>query len=220
MPVLKRSTRGRAQSGFWFWERNREYEMNRRSILILLPILVLLSSKYSFAADTLGTSSDYVRGWASLGVGDGSWRGALAVTVGASLSAEIEEQLFTVRFLYTNEFRLNIFGETRPDNKIWELGFLYGRIARASYGSASISAGLGISSAALYSEPYFHPTTYQYSYDTDKHFGIGLPVEARLSWTPTNFLGIGLCAFGEYGFGSARSFAGVMLVLQFGDFGN
>jgi hypothetical protein len=43
---------------------------------------------------------------------------------------------------------------------------------------------------------------------------LGVPLEARLAWLPTTFLGIGLYGFGN--FNRIRSFGGVTLSLQLG----
>ncbi len=190
--------------------------MKKFFLLVALLSLPNICGSECLAAEERDTASTSLSGCLNLGLGVGSWRGDLAGNFGAGISANRGRNLVTLRFLYNSQFELHIFGQSHPDDHMWELGVLYGRIAKTSYGHASISAGLSVSSATTYSEPYYRPPSYTYGYDTNNSFGIGIPVEAQLFWTPTSFLGIGLTAFGDYGFGNTRSFWGITLCLQLG----
>ena len=51
------------------------------------------------------------------------------------------QTLITVRAIFNQE--LTIFERT-PSEQVWDVGVIYGRIAKSKYGFASISAGLRI----------------------------------------------------------------------------
>jgi len=118
------------------------------------------------------------------------------------------------RYLRNEEFQ--ILGPDSPLETVWDVGVLYGRIAKASYGFASVSAGISLvggvrrgrylsSSGGWFGTRYFE----------EKNFiTVGIPVEAQLFWTPLAFFGIGLYGFANLNI--EKSFVGALLCIQFG----
>ncbi|MCL4511484.1 MAG: hypothetical protein M1470_10490 [Bacteroidetes bacterium] len=195
--------------------------MKKYGELLFLTLFTLVGTVSSncFAADSLDNKSQDVRVWTTFGFGFARWASDPAITLGASLNAKLANELLTARFLYNDVFQISIFGPpSHPDENVWDIGILYGRIAKGRYGYASISGGLSLIRGVRYQSGYAYTPPYGYTYaDIEDSFtGVGIPAEAQLFWTPTNFFGIGLYAFCDYGFSGKRSFGGVMLSLQFG----
>lgn len=115
----------------------------------------------SYAQDT-STNTEEHQFWVNLGAG-GSWvqhglgedKGGMSA--GMSLSYRKGSSLFSVRGVENAEFKLDLWGYSGPPESVWDIGALYGRIAKASWGPASISAGVGIVGVSAAMAP--HPAT-------------------------------------------------------------
>lgn len=117
-----------------------------------------------------------------------------------SLSYRRGSSLFSVRGVANAEFELNLWGNSGNPESVWDIGALYGRIAKASWGLASISGGVGIVGVSAQQE--------------NSSLHLGIPMEGQLFWTPTSMLGIGIYGFANLN--SEKSFAGVLFCLQIG----
>jgi hypothetical protein len=140
--------------------------------------------------------------WGNIGggaarVGKGLGEDDGGVAGGVSLSYQKGKNLFSIRGVEVTEFKLDLWAPTGPAATVWDIGVLYGRIARAEHGFASLGAGValvGISDGYV----TFHRA--------------GIPMECQLFWTPGSHLG-----FGFYGFANLnkeKSFVGALFCLQ------
>ena len=176
-----------------------------RFILLIFSIALLLpSGNPSIYAQESSSNNDGRYCWADVGIG-GAWVnsgiGSPADESGFSIGLDLYYQngydLFSLRITGTVEPRLILWGNQKAES-ISEYGVLYGRVAKASYGAASVSAGISIVSES----PYTSFTT------------VGFPLEAQLIWTPTSVFGIGFKGFANLN--PQKSFAGLLFCLQFG----
>jgi hypothetical protein len=173
--------------------------------LICLGALSLFpTDSRSYAQDTSSSTREH-HYWANMG-GGGSWvHGGLGedeggISGGISLSYQTGSNLFSIRGVENEEFKLDLFGYSGPPEKIWDVGVLYGRIAKASWGLASISGGVGIVGVSDDEEI----TSYH----------LGIPLESQLFWTPISTMGIGIYGFANLNF--EKSFVGALACVQIG----
>lgn len=136
-------------------------------------------------------------GFASVPKGLGEDDGGLAA--GASLSYRNGGSLFSVRWVTNFEFQLDIWGESGPAETVWDLGALYGRVAKAEHGMASMSAGVGVVGGSREGNR------------VPLHMGI--PVDIQLFWTPSSVVGIGIYGFADVN--SYKHFRGLLLCIQY-----
>jgi len=160
--------------------------------------------------------------WVNGGVGHSLVHGGLgshpdAPSFGGSLCYQSGKNLLSFRYLRNEEF--HIFLTDSPLETVWDVGVLYGRIAKASYGFASISAGIslvgGVRRGRYLSSSggwfVWFGTNY---YEENGFITVGIPVEAQLFWTPLAFFGIGFYGFANLNI--EKSFVGALLCIQFG----
>ncbi len=157
-----------------------------------------------FAQDTAGKSEEH-HYWVNLGSGLGWVDGGLGedwggISGGASFSYQAGPSIFSIRWVAIAELKLDLWGNSGPAEGVWDVGVLYGRIAKTSWGLVSISGGLslvGVSDNQGVST--YHP---------------GIPVESQLFWTPSSTFGIGI--YGYANLNTEKSFLGALLCLQIG----
>jgi hypothetical protein len=173
--------------------------------LICLGALILFpGDSHSYAQDTSSNIEEH-HFWANMG-GGGSWvHGGLGedeggISGGMSFSYQKGSNLFSIRGVVNEEFKLDLWGYSGPPEAVWDVGALYGRIAKASWGLASISGGVGIVGAS--------------EYEGVTSYRLGIPVEGQLFWTPTSILGIGIYGFANLN--SKKSFIGALACVQIG----
>jgi hypothetical protein len=131
-------------------------------------------------------------------------------SLGMSFSTRKNKGLVSFRFLYNEEM---IFLRTSPLEMVWDVGVLYGRIARTSYGFASISGGFGLVGGVRRGS-FTDLSNYTFHYEKHSYNTIGIPFEGQLFWTPYHFIG-----FGIYGFANInpeKSFFGGLFCIQLG----
>ena len=178
----------------------------RRNLLALicLGVLILLLTNSSLFAQDKSSGTEERHFWANVG-GGGSWvRSGLGedeggISGGISFSYQTGSNLFSIRGVENEEFKLDLFGYTGPPDKVWDMGVLYGRVAKASWGLASISAGVGLVGI---------------SHNDISSYHLGIPIESQLFWTPISTLGVGIYGFANLN--SEKSFVGALLCLQIG----
>lgn len=173
-------------------------------IACLAAVLSLLACPWLWAKIT-PAPNDMDLFWVNAGGGFCSVNGGLGydpggISGGISVSYLTKGNLFSFRGIENSEFKLDLWGYTGPPEKVWDVGILYGRIAKAPLGFASISAGIGLVGGSEYGE------------STSLHAGI--PLESQLFWTPGATIGFGLYGFANLN--SRKSFAGALVCLQFG----
>lgn len=173
--------------------------------LICLGALTLFpADSRSYAQDTSGNSQEH-HYWVNLGSGIGWVDGGLGedwggISGGVSFSYQAGPSLFSIRWVAIAELQLDLWGTSGPAEGVWDVGALYGRIAKTSWGLASISAGLGLVGVSDdQGVTTYHP---------------GIPVESQLFWTPSSTFGIGI--YGYANLNSEKSFLGALLCLQIG----
>ena len=178
--------------------------------VIISTVLMLLTTKSQAYVQQDTSDSKPNLSWLNLGLGVGS----IGLSAGASFSYNFGSSLISIRSVANSEFK--IFGPS-PSENVWDLGVLYGRSAKASYGVASISGGIAIvggvrrgrylgSTGGFFSSDKYESLTFS---------TIGIPIEGQLFWTPFSFFGIGIYGFGNLN--PEQSFAGALLCLEFGE---
>jgi hypothetical protein len=172
--------------------------------LICLSALILFPIDCRLYAQNTSSHAEEHYFWANIG-GGGCWvHGGLGedeggVSGGISLSYQKGSNLFSIRYVDNEEFKLDLFGYSGPPDAVWDVGVLYGRAAKASYGLASISAGLGLVGM---------------SHNDISSYRLGIPIEGQLFFTPVSILGLGISSFANIN--SKKSFLGALLCLQIG----
>jgi hypothetical protein len=144
--------------------------------------------------------------WVNVGFGGSSVHGGLGedpdggISVGLSLSYQKGSNLFSIRQVGCAEFKLDLFRESGPAESVWDIGALYGRVAKAPFGFMSIAGGVGVVGVS----------------DDEGRTSLcmGLPIEGQMFWTPSSFVGFGLCGFADLN--PDKSFFGGLLCLQVG----
>ena len=143
-----------------------------------------------------------------LGAGSGSGLGGGAALLEGNYRLS-EHQLISVRATKTSDFQ--IFS---PSNEFTEVGALYGVIAKAKYGYASASAGLGWAQYKDY-VTYHNFFSGGGNETTRRQNTVNIPLEIQLFTTPTPYVGIGLIGFSNIN--SVNVVSGAFLALQFGN---
>lgn len=177
---------------------------NFLALICLGALILLLTDSYSYAQDTSSNTKEH-RYWVNMGGGGSLVHGGLGedeggISGGGSFSYQTGSSLFSIRGVESEEFKLDLFGYSGPPEKVWDIGVLYGRVAKASWGLASISGGVGIVGVS------------DDEGITSHH--IGLPIESQLFWTPSSRVGIGIYGFANLNF--EKSFVGALLCVQIG----
>lgn len=177
----------------------------RHYFLLVMCVVALVLSTWSqviYAQDTSnhGKAKHY---WVNAGFGFSSpqFRDGIPFSMGMSFSYQTGKSLISLRSVYNIDVSFNIFGGPPPlAETAWDIGVLYGRIAKASYGFASISGGVSIVGGLRAEEGSF--------------LNAGIPIEGQLFWTPTSLVGVGIYGFANLN--KERSFAGALLCIQIG----
>jgi len=154
--------------------------------------------------------------WINGGLGVSS----AGLSSGVGFSHQTGKQLITVRSTYNEE--LNIFGPS-PAERVWDVGVMYGRIAKSKYGFASVSAGLGLVGGVKRGTYLGDNLDDDYGwfvikidrYEKDKFVTLGFPAEIQAFWTPLSKLGIGITLYGNLN--PEKSFAGFLVSIQIGN---
>jgi hypothetical protein len=188
------------------------------AVLILLIPNCLISQ--GVKSDTKPISqnkiSNFSNNWINAGIGVCSF----GLSSGANFSHQSGKKLITVRATYNEE--LTIFGPS-PSEQAWDVGVMYGRIAKSKYGFASISAGLGLVGGVKrgrYLDDDFQGRYGWFAIVIDRYekidfLTLGIPAEIQAFWTPFSKLGIGITLFGNLN--PEKSFAGLLVSIQIGD---
>lgn len=176
-------------------------------------IVIFCSTTLLFAQSALHTDSTLTTiGPYDFSFGVGAGASTVGITTHIDVSHGSRNTHFTYRLLFSQE--LTLFGPS-PPNRAWEIGILYGIYTRASYGMASISAGLAVSGGVergvfVHQEPGWFGRTI---HESQSYTGIGIPLVAKVVWNPLWIFGIGLNGFANIN--SRRSYHGVSLEIRF-----
>lgn len=161
-------------------------------LLIGFIIFVLWVENSSVHAQASTYYSKRQLAWLNAGIGGGSWELAL----GGNLSYQNGRNLFSFRCIYDK----TLLGASGIESAV-DLGILYGIIAKAKDGFASVSVGIGI----LRVDSYEVSST------------VGIPIEGQLFFTPSPFLGIGLYPFAHLNLKYKDNIpVGILLCIQIG----
>ncbi|OGU29615.1 MAG: hypothetical protein A2X67_11725 [Ignavibacteria bacterium GWA2_55_11] len=173
--------------------------------LIIQPLNPTLYAQEN--ANQLKSYSYYL----NAGVG-GSWLAPNqgAISTGVSVCYFDGKNLYSIRYVRNLELKLNR-GSCPSEEGVLDIGLMYGRASKSSYGVASASAGLGLVHGSRCAWDY---STGQNRYTDERFYTVGIPVEIQLSWTPTSFFGLGIIAFADLNL--QQSFAGGLLSITFG----
>lgn len=176
-------------------------------VLLSIVIPATLSAATPKDRNTADSTAE-PRYWLNAGVGASSYD----IAVGASASLLNGNVLFTLRTIYNEEFQ--ILGPS-PSNSVWDIGFMAGYHRQSGYFSLSGSAGLSLVSGIRRGVYLGSSGMFSSEYGTVHFSTIGIPAEIQFFWTPFDFLGIGITAFGDLN--SEESFAGALLTLRVGN---
>jgi hypothetical protein len=206
---------------------NQEVKKMKRNIISFLSVgtaLILLIPHCLMSQDIKNNTkpvsqnkiSNSAHNWINGGIGVCSF----GLSSGANFSHQSGKKLISVRATYNEE--LNIFGPS-PSEQAWDVGVMYGRIAKSKYGFASISAGLGLVNGVKrgrYIDDDFQGRYGWFAIVIDRYekidfLTLGIPAEIQAFWTPFSKLGIGITLYGN--FNPEKSFAGLLVSIQIGD---
>ena len=173
-------------------------------ILLTMAILPWLSLSTASAQDS---SRGGYRVHGGIGYSTFGW----ALGVGGSY--EIDDNLFSARYLYTEEFELFT---PIPRQSIWEVGVLYGPTMRSRTSFLSIAGGVSLVSSTTRGK-YLRNTNEFFLrriHESVSRSTIGLPIEVQAFWTPSSFVAFGIYVFGNMN--TQRSFGGALFCFQMG----
>jgi hypothetical protein len=145
--------------------------------------------------------------WITLGLGGSSVFDNSASSV-LAISAQKRHQLLSLRLVHNSEF----LSFSSPDERVWDVGLLYGGIARGRYGFMSLSGGISMVGGVRRGEFVKSTGFLSSEHKKDRFFTVGLPIEAQLFWTPSQNFGIGLYGFSNIN--KEETFTGVALAVQ------
>lgn len=173
--------------------------------------LVFISALALFAKNSISYAQDTSNYWVNAGLGLGAFDSRLAGSTGISLlSYQTGIRIVSIR--NNIEVSIVLFGHSpSPEESVWDIGILYGIIAKGSYGSASISGGVSLVGGIRRGKPL--PGS-SYRYEELSFKTVGIPIEAQLFFTPFSFLGVGFYGFANLNL--EKSFWGALLCLQVG----
>lgn len=165
-------------------------------LLVGLAGLVLPTGSSLVYAQNISHTSNGQFYWVNGGFGVNS---SFEVTsAGASFSYQTGKHLISMRYVFNDESQIMGYASSE---KVWDIGVIYGRSAKASYGLASISGGIGLVGGNR--RPHY-----------ETFLTIGIPVEGQLFLRPLSFLGIGIYGFANLN--PEKSFVGALLCVQIG----
>ena len=154
--------------------------------------------------------------WLNAGVGMSTF----GTSRGVSFSYPEGKSLISIRYVYnSSEFApySGLLQRHGLNETVWDAGVLYGRRAKASYGLASVSGGIGMVGGVRGQK--FLRRNYSGSipveYPERRFITVGIPVAGQLFWTPLSNLGIGIYGFANLN--PEESFAGALLGVQLGN---
>jgi hypothetical protein len=131
---------------------------------------------------------------------------------GISFTAQKGKELVSIRYVFNEEI---VFLKIKPLETVWDFGALYGRIARTSFGFASIAGGLSCIGGVRRGS-FINLGDYSFNYEKQSFISFGIPLESQLFLTPSPFI-----SFGIYGFANLnpeKSFFGALFCIQLGRF--
>ncbi|UCH14679.1 MAG: hypothetical protein JSV22_01640 [Bacteroidales bacterium] len=130
--------------------------------------------------------------------------GAFSAGTGISFQSG-KSSLISIRFTYNREPA--IFKS--PDERVWDVGILYGIMAKKPYGFASISGGVSFVGGVKRGEKLDFLEYEKRSFNT-----VGFPVEGQLLFTLTPSFGLGFNGFANIN--GEKSFYGVLFCIKIG----
>ncbi|MHB2148479.1 hypothetical protein ACX8XP_05435 [Calditrichota bacterium LG25] len=186
--------------------------------MVILGLILFMSSNAAYGQEK-SLNNDRHFWWGNVGMGSGWVAGGLGsndggLTFGVNFSGQSKNNILSVRYVIVQEFQL--LWPDLPEENVWDVGLLYGKSAKASYGLASIAAGIGVvggvrrgdkigSSGGFFEETYYEKLTF---------LTVGVPIETQLFWTPFSFVGIGIYGFANLNM--EKSYWGGLFSIQFG----
>lgn len=182
---------------------------NMKSVHALIFCMVMLfhpENNCLHAQKTTSVKESDKSSWFNMGVGSGSFNGP---SLGASYSQQSGRRILSWRFMYTGGS--DIFGS--PETA-FDLGMLYGFVAKNRYAMASLSGGLSFVHMGLYEDVYYGYYRNKRKREKKEYITVGLPIEHQLFITPSSSFGLGICLFANVN--NKRSFTGALFCVQFG----
>ncbi|MFH0988507.1 MAG: hypothetical protein V1799_00650 [bacterium] len=163
----------------------------RSTHYLVVAMSLLLGQSSLEAQQSSSAAAEDCPIWMNIGMGGGS----TGVSLGTSLSYELESSLLTLRYIYNKEIEL--LGDSTPWESVSDIGVLYGIMTKASYGMASLSAGIstvrGVRRGGFIAKTGLFSTTYaEIRFST-----AGIPLEGRLYWRTSSSFGIGIYVVGN-----------------------
>ncbi len=124
-----------------------------------------------------------------------------------------------LRFINVYEFDIEIFSQTIPDEKFYDIGLLYGRIKKTKFIRLSIAGGLGLF-GGVKRGPFEYSTSStwglgsKYYYREDHILSPAIPLEVDLNLIPFKYVGIGISGFANLNI--ENSMVGFTIKLELG----
>ena len=127
-------------------------------------------------------------------LGAGGGLGILTTEYDANLYYYLGNRFVGVRYLESREARFDVWGSfPRPLERIWQFDALVGAKAFNRDMTASISMGIGLFGGTLRGRPLQNPDPEGYTqYEHLDQTTVAIPMEARMAYTPTEYLELGI----------------------------
>jgi hypothetical protein len=180
-------------------------------------ILIFMAATFTpglYSQENGTTDPEHSYLWLNAGIGLGSFTsmsGNFGSTFGAGLNYCYDSHFLKGRFVQLRELDLNIFGDSPPPDKVWDIGIMYG--LKSTKNKSTITMSAGISYVGTVKNLYVEQISdYYYASDSIETFGI--PLEAQVVWLTSAGIGVGVILFGDIN--SENSFGGVTLNVVLG----
>ncbi len=175
-------------------------------LIFLIPFTLFQGNLFSQDTSNNIKESRY---WLNAGLGASS----SGLSGGLSISYQPDWKFISLRFINSSRYGEGWLGGNTTSENIWDIGALYGLIAKGKYGYASISGGVSLVGGNKHGE-FLGIIGWINTYEKIPILTIGIPLEGQLFFTPFSFLGIGINGFANLN--PNRSFSGVLISLQVG----
>lgn len=147
--------------------------------------------------------------WLDGGIGGSS----SGLAGGLSISAQSGRSLFSLRYVSSSRYGESWLGGYTTPEKVWDIGPLYGLIAKGKWVYASISGGISLVGGTKHGM-YLGSPGWINTYEKVSLTTVGIPLEIQLFFTPFSSFGIGVHGFANLNL--KRSYFGILICLQCG----
>ena len=158
-------------------------------------------------------------GWQTAGIGVSSF----GDSKGASYSYLTKNGLVSLRYVYNDSELDSTFCNSITaslQESFWDAGILFGKLAKTSFGLASLSGGIGfVGGNRIVNEGRrsydLNAVLLPMRVEEERLLTVGIPFEGQIVWTPFPKIGVGVYGFANLNM--EKSFAGALFGVQIGE---